>query len=397
MSDPDLASSEFKANPWDFFASLRGEQPVRSIELRNGATAWLITRYDDAMAVLADARFAKDPSKATGAKPPWLPGALRALSRNMLDLDEPDHRRLRNLVQKAFTPRVVEELRPRIESIAAELLDRIAHRGHRADLIADYAAPIPVTIIAELLGVRQRDRAKFQRWSSHLVAADTSAWHKLRAIPSGIAFILFLRRLIRQRRTALQDDLLSRLIEVQDEGDRLNADELLAMCFLLLVAGHETTVNLIGNGVLALLQHPEEMARLRSDPALIGPAIEEMLRYGSPLQMATERYAVDAVNVSGVTIPKGSLVYVVLAAANRDGDAFPDADRFNITRLPNRHLAFGHGIHYCLGAPLARLEGQIAIRALLDRFSEIALVGEARLRWRRGLVLRGVESLPVRF
>ena len=398
-NDPDYAGSAFKAAPYERWAMLRRHAPIHHVRLRNGAKAWLITRYDDAVAALAHPHLAKDPLKAkseTGSKPPWLPGPLRALSRNMLDLDEPDHRRLRSLVQKAFTPRVVEELRPRIESIAGELLDAIERRGTgTADLIADYAAPLPVTVIAELLGVEHSDRRKFHRWSNHIVAADTSAWHKLRAVPAAFAFIMFLRRLIRSRRFALGEDLLSRLIEVQDAGDRLSAHELLAMCFLLLVAGHETTVNLIGNGVLALLDNPEQMTRLRDEPELIAPAVEEMLRYRSPLQMATERYATANVEIGGIRIARGSLVYVVLASANRDDETFADAARFDITREPNRHLAFGHGIHYCLGAPLARLEGQIAIRMLLERFSAIEPAGQAGLVWRRGLVLSGVESLPV--
>ncbi len=231
--EPDLASSAFKADPYVHWTLLRDLAPVHSIRLRNGAVAWLVSRYDDAVAALGNPQFVKDPVKAKGdggSRPPWLPGPLRALSRNMLDLDEPDHRRLRNLVQKAFTPRVVEEMRPRIEAIASSLLDAIDRRNdNSADLIADYAAPIPVTVIAELLGVDATDRAKFHRWSNHVVAADTSVWHKLRAIPSGLAFILFLRRLIRERRLALGDDLLSGLIQVQDAGDRLSSDELLAM------------------------------------------------------------------------------------------------------------------------------------------------------------------------
>jgi cytochrome P450 len=401
--DPDLASAAFKGAPYKYWGLLRKCAPVHRVKLRNGGAAWLITRYDDAVKVLASAEFAKDPLKArsdTGSKPPpWLPGPLRALGRNMLDLDEPDHRRLRMFVQKAFTPRVVEELRPRIESITADLLDEIERRGSgRADLIAEYAAPLPVTVIAELLGVAEEDRRKFHRWSNHVVAADTSTWHKLRAIPSGIAFILFLRRLIQHRRRALGDDLLSGLISVQDAGDRLSSDELLAMCFLLLVAGHETTLNLIGNGVLALLENSKEMARLREQPELIGSAVEEMLRYSSPLQMATERYTTANVEVGGIRIPRGALVYVVLSAANRDEDVFADAPHFDIARQPNHHLAFGHGIHHCLGAALARLEGQIAIRMLLERFRRIELrpTASGKLRWRRGLVLRGLESLPVR-
>lgn len=402
LANPDLASPAFKANPFEHFALLRDSAPVQRVRLRNGATAWLITRYEDAITALGNAELAKDPLKARSdphSKPPWLPGPLRAVSRNMLDLDEPDHRRLRGLVQKAFTPRVVEELRPRIESIASERLDVIERRRSPfTDLIGEYAAPIPITVIAELLGVKEGDRPRFQRWSNQIVAADTSALHKLRAIPAALSFILFLRRLIRDRRLALGDDLLSAWIDVRESGDRLSSDELLSMCFLLLIAGHETTVNLIGNGVLALLENPEQMMRLRNDQTLIAPAVEEMLRYGSPVQLATERYATTDVHVAGVAIPRGALVYVVLASANRDGAAFPDAALFDVSRQPNRHLAFGHGIHYCLGAPLARLEGQIAIRALLDRFSRIELAqpGTTALQWRRGLVIRGVESLPVR-
>jgi cytochrome P450 PksS len=398
----DLASPAFKASPYEYWQMLREHAPVQRISLSGGGAAWLISRYDDAMSVLGDARFAKDPLKAradAGSTPPWMPGPLRALSRNMLDLDEPDHRRLRSLVQKAFTPRVVEEMRPRIEAIAARLLDSIERRNDgRSDLIAEFAAPLPVTVIAEMLGVPESDRVKFHRWSNHIVAADTSRWHKLRAIPSGIAFILFLRRLIRERRAAPGSDLLSRLIEVQEAGDHLSDDELLAMCFLLLVAGHETTVNLIGNGVLALLENPVQMTRLRATPELTEAAVEEMLRYHSPLQLATERYTTAELTVRGTTIPRGALVFVALSSANRDETAFADAAQFDLSRQPNRHLAFGHGIHYCLGAPLARLEGQIAIRSLLDRFSRIDLLSapSSTLRWRRGLVLRGLESLPVR-
>jgi cytochrome P450 len=395
-SHPDFSSAKFKAEPHGYFAELRRAAAVHEVELRHGSRAWFVVRYDDAVSVLANPLFAKDPANARGGRPPWLPGPLRALSRNMLDIDEPDHRRLRNLVQKAFTPRIVEELRPRIAEIAARLLnDAQERRRNEIDLIADYASPIPVTVIAEMLGVQESDRKKFRQWSEHIVAADTSVWHKLRAIPAGIRFIVFLRRLIRDRRKTPGNDLLSRLIEVHDSGDRLTSDELLAMCFLLLVAGHETTVNLIGNGMLALLRHPAEMARLRSEPNLLASAVEEMLRFDGPLQMATERYARADVEVSGVTIPKGALVYVVLASANRDEATFAEADSFKIARDPNRHLAFGHGIHYCLGAPLARLEGQIAIQMLLQRFGNIESAHDA-LHWRRGLVMRGLGSLPVR-
>lgn len=398
--DPDIGGPAFKGAPYSYWAHLRASTRVHRIRLRNGSAAWLVSRYEDAIAVLGNPQLSKDPLKAKGdgaSKPPWLPGPLRALSRNMLDLDEPDHRRLRSLVQKSFTTRIVDEMRPRIERIASDLLDAIERRGRNsADLIAEYAAPIPVTVIAELLGVANEDRPKFHRWSNDIVAADTSLWHKLRAIPIAFAFVRFLRRLIRERRHALQDDLLSRLIEVQDEGDHLSGDELLSMCFLLLIAGHETTVNLIGNGLLALLEHPEQMQRLREQPALIPSAIEEMLRFSSPVQLATEQYATAAVTIGDMTIPRGALVYVVLASANRDDKVFPSSTEFEPDRQPNRHLAFGHGVHYCLGAPLARVEGEIAIRLILQRFTQIRLARPAsQITWRRGVVLRGVVSLPV--
>jgi cytochrome P450 PksS len=324
-----------------------------------------------------------------------MPATLRALSRNMLDLDGPDHRRLRGLVQKAFTPAMVDGMRERVTAICDSLLDRL-EIADRPDLIRDYALPLPVTIIAEILGVPEDQRRDFQRWSNAVVAADSSTWHLLRAIPSCLAFLRFLRKLVRRKRIDPGNDLLSRLTTVEEAGDHLSEDELLAMAFLLLIAGHETTVNLIGNGMLALLEHPAELERLRSDPRLMTSAVEEMLRFSSPLQMATERYAREDVVVSGVRIPRGSLVYVLLASANRDPSAFPDADRFDIAREPNRHLAFGFGIHFCLGAPLARAEGQIAIARLLQRFATVKLdVPTAKLRWRRGLILRGLESLQV--
>jgi cytochrome P450 PksS len=360
--------------------------------------AWLITRYDDALAVLLDPRFAKNPSTTEGAEPAflrWLPATLRAVSRNMLDLDPPDHRRLRGFVQRAFTPAMVDAMRERVTAVCDSLLDGL-EAANLPDLIRDYALPLPVTIIAEMLGVPEHQRRDFQRWSSAVVAADSSTWHFLRAIPSSLAFLRFLRKLVRSKRNEPSNDLLSKLTQVEEEGDHLSEDELLAMAFLLLIAGHETTVNLIGNGMLALFEHPTQLEQLRSAPHLIASAVEEMLRFSSPLQLASERYTREEVIVRGVRIPRGSLVYVALASANRDEATFPHADRFDIAREPNRHLAFGHGIHFCLGAPLARAEGQIAITRLLQRFTALKLAGpNPKLKWRRGLILRGLESLPV--
>lgn len=395
----DLASPEFKADPYPFFARLRETAPVCRVILPGRQTAWLITRYDDVAGALKDGRFAKDPNNALtpdqAARQPWVPKMFRPLTRNMLDLDPPDHTRLRGLVQKAFTPRLVERMRERVASLTGELLDAALRRGS-FDLIRDYALPIPTTIISEMLGVPAGDRHRFHRWSEVIVATSPSGPGMAKAIPSVFFFLRYIRRLVRARRAEPRDDLVSALAKAEEAGDQLSEDELLAMIFLLLVAGHETTVNLIGNGALALMRHPGQMERLRGDPSLVKTAVEELLRYESPLVTATERFAREDIPIAGVVIPRGELVYAVLASANRDPRQFPEADTLDVAREPNRHLAFGLGIHYCLGAPLARLEGEIAIAALLRRAPGLRLaVPPERLRWRRGLVLRGLESLPV--
>jgi cytochrome P450 PksS len=401
IADADIASPAFKANPYPYFARLRAEAPVRQVTLRDGQHAWLVTRHDDVAAVLKDDRFVKDKAHALtpdqAARQPWIPAAFRPLMRNMLDSDPPDHTRLRTLVHKAFTPRLVEGLRPRVQALCDELLDAASARG-RVDLIGDYALPLPTTIIAEMLGVPAGDRRRFHRWSKAIVSIDPSAWGRLKVIPSVLAFLRFIRHLVAARRAEPRDDLLGALVTAEEAGERLSEDELLAMVFLLLVAGHETTVNLIGNGTLALLDHPEQRERLRADPALIRSAIEELLRYDGPLMTASERYPREDVPVAGVTIPRGGLVFAALASANRDERQFDRPDTLDLAREPNRHLAFGLGPHYCLGAPLARLEGQIAIATLLRRAPGLRLAApRPTLRWRRGLVLRGLESLPVTF
>lgn len=299
------------------------------------------------------------------------------------------------MVQKAFTPRLVEQLRRRVQHLADRLLDDLRERTH-FHLIRNYALPIPTTIIAEMLGVPVEDRHRFHRWSKAIVSINTSVRGTLLVLPHVWAFLRLIRRLIRSKRAASADDLLSALVQAKEAGDRLSEDELVAMVFLLLVAGHETTVNLIGNGMLALLQHSDQLARLRAEPALLKPAVEELLRFSGPLETASERYAREDVTVAGVTIPGGEQVFAAVASANRDDRQFPDPDRLDITREPNRHLAFGLGPHFCIGAPLARLECQVAIGSLLWRLPGLRLaVPPGALRWRRGLVLRGLESLPV--
>jgi cytochrome P450 PksS len=395
----NITSPDFKANPYPFYARLRAEAPVHRVTLPDGQTAWLVTRYDDVVAVLKDERFAKDRtnalSKAQLARQPWMPAFFRPLTRNMLDLDAPDHTRLRGLVHKAFTPRLVEQMRDRIQALTDDLLDQVARRG-RMDLIRDYAQPVPTTIIAEMLGVPVTDRHRFQRWSNTLVTLGGSRWGVLLSIPSVWMFLRYIRQLIQARRAQPRDDLISALIQAEEAGQQLSEDELVAMVVLLLIAGHETTVNLIGNGTLALLQHPEQWEQLRNDPALIRSAVEELLRFASPVETATERYAREAVTIAGVTIPRGELVFAVIASANRDERQFADPDKLDITREPNKHLAFGLGAHYCLGAALARMEGQIAISTLRRRAPGLRLAVEpGALRWRSGLVLRGLKALPV--
>jgi cytochrome P450 len=313
----------------------------------------------------------------------------------MLDLDPPDHTRLRSLVQQAFSPRAVDAMRPRIERLANELVDQFGRR-RQIDLVHDYALPIPTLIIAEMLGVDPRDRHKIHRWSSTILTATSSRVGNFRAIPSVYFFIRYMRKLIHQRRRQPQDDLISFLVAAHEAGDRMTDDELLAMIMLLIVAGHETTVNLIASGMLALLQHPDQLAKLRSDPSLIRTAVEELLRFAAPVETATERFARESVTLSGVTIPQDGLVLAAIASANRDESKFDRPDELDITRDPNKHLAFGLGIHFCLGASLARLEAQIAIGTLLARTNALHLALPAdTLRWRSGLVLRGLKALPV--
>jgi cytochrome P450 PksS len=362
----------------------------------DGHLAWLITRYDDALNAFRDKRLSKDIANL-GEKPPWVPKYFEPLARNMLDLDDPDHARLRTLVHKAFTPKLIETLRTSIETITEELIKSAKPHG-RMDLIAEFALPLPVAVISQMLGIPKREQDKFHRWSKTIVSSQSSQAGALKAIPSVISFLRYIRRLVRLRQMHPENDLTTALVQAEEAGDRMNMDEMLAMIFLLLIAGHETTVNLIGNGMLALLTHPEQMEKLHADSSLVASAVEEMLRFDSPVEMATERYTKEKIEVSGVAIPAGARVYVVIASANRDEQQFERADEFDITRSNNRHLSFGMGTHYCLGAPLARIEGQIAITALLKHMPKLRLrVPYNEIRWRPGLVLRGVKALPVGF
>ncbi|MDX6382129.1 MAG: hypothetical protein QOI57_3153 [Rubrobacteraceae bacterium] len=405
MSQPpqvDLFSPDFKANPYPAYAQLRSTAPIHRVTLPDGRAIWLVTRYEDVAAVFKDERFVKDWRSAVTpeqlAQIPPIPEVMKPLSRNMLDMDPPDHERLRALVSKAFTPRLIERMRPRVQAIADALLDAAQDKGEM-DLIDDYAFPLPITVIAELLGVPVEDRNKFREWSDAAVSGNaTQEYVEKILIPHMQAFTDYLRAMFEEKRKNPKDDLISALVRAEEAGDKLSEDELLAMVFLLLIAGHETTVNLIGNGMLALLQHPDQLQKLKNDPSLIKPAIEELLRYDGPVETSTERFTREDVVIGGTLIPKGEMVMVVIASADHDPERFPEPDALDVTRADNKHLAFGKGIHFCLGAPLARMEGQIAINTLLRRMPDLRLKDSPEsLTWRPGLVLRGLKGLPVEF
>jgi cytochrome P450 PksS len=395
---PNLGSAEFKANPYPFYARLRAEAPVYHARLSNRQSAWLVTRYDDVLAVLKDERLVKDRANTAApgqpVKQPWMPGLLKPLARNMLDLDGADHARLRGLVHKVFTPRLIEQMRGQIQARCDNLLDRAQPKGG-VELVREYALALPLGVITDLLGIPAADRAQFARWSQTIVATSSTA-QLLRALPAIWRLTRYLRALFERRRADPRDDLVTGLVQAEEAGDRLSQDELLAMVVILLIAGHETTVNLIASGTLALLEHPGELARLRQSPELIKPAVEELVRFCSPVELATERYAREELTIAGVSIPRGDMVLAVLGSANHDERQFADPERLDIAREPNRHLAFGQGVHYCVGSPLARMEGQIAISTLLARMPNLRLQQPAdRLRWRRQLFLRGLERLPL--
>ncbi len=396
----DVTDATFKANPFPFYAQLRAEAPVFPVKLSTRQRAWLITRYDDVLNILKDERFAKDRRNAMTPeqlkKLPWIPPMFKPLEHNMLDLDSPDHTRLRALVHKAFTPRMIEQMRDQIQALTNELLDAAEPNGGM-DLIADFALPLPLTMIGRILGVPAEDNHKFHRWTKTLLSAGTNMNYVV-VIPSIMRFMGYMKKLIKERRAHPKDDLVTALVQAKDGSDKLSEDEVLAMIFLLLIAGHETTVNLIGSGSLALLQHPDQLEKLRSEPAVIKPAIEELVRFVCPVEMATERYAREDITIAETTIPRGELVMAVIGSANRDANYFDNPDSLDITRQNNKHLAFGQGAHYCLGASLARLEGQIAISTLVQRMPNLHLsIAPDQLHWRGTFVVRGLEALPVLF
>jgi cytochrome P450 len=394
--DIDFASATFKRDPFPTYAKLRVDTPVVNFQAGGlaGGNAYGVLHYADVSALIKDNRFVKDPVNA-GLPPLRMPGFMKPLTRNMLGMDDPDHARLKKLVMAAFTPRRVDQMRERTSITSAKLLDQLAHRK-QIDLIADYALPLPVTVISDLLGVPTQDQAKFARWSGALIHAGRSQLSGLLALPGILRFLRYLKSLIALKRMDPKDDLVSALVAAESGGDTLSSEELMAMVAILLSAGHETTVNLIGNGIHTLLTHPDALQQLRAAPQIITSAVEELLRFSSPVATLTHRYAKEDVEIAGVHIPKGSLVFGFVASANRDDQQFENAETLDLTRTANRHLSFGEGGHYCVGASLARMEGAIAINDLLKRFPNMKLAQPAEsLRWTEGLVLRGLARLPV--
>ena len=385
-------SSRAIQDPYPTYARLRARSPVHSSRLLE---AWVFTRYADVEAILRDyRRFSNMPSNRRVPKrqrtfvPPrtdW----------TMLFLDPPEHTRLRALVNQAFTPRAVDALEPHIRTIMRELLDDMEDPAG-FDLMAAVANPLPVIVIAEMLGVPPKDRARFKHWSNaraRMLEPMITPQERERAVAAGESLDAYFMPIIKARRREPRDDIVCALALAEEEGDSLTEREMLTMLRLLLIAGNETTTNLIGNGVLALLQHPEQLAMLREDPSRIPAAVEELLRFDTPVQLDI-RAVLEDCEMHGVTLRRGDGAVLAIGAANRDAEVFDEPERLDIERSRGSNISFGRGVHHCLGAPLARLEGRIALEVLLERFSSIRLL-TGRPAFRRGIVLRGLESLPV--
>jgi cytochrome P450 len=373
-------------DPHLLFARLSGEAPVHRASMPDGSQAWIVTRYDDVREGLADPRLSLDKRHAGSYRGLRLPPALDA---NLLNMDPPDHTRLRRLVSGAFAPRRVDQLRPRIQQITDELVDVIEADGE-ADLVAGFAEPLPITVICELFGIPVAVRADLRAWTTTLLAGGADGRDAVHNI------VRLLTGLIRARREEPTDDLLSAMVTARDDGDRLSEDELTSLAFLVLFAGYENTVNLLANGALALLSRPEQLAALRADPALIVSAVEELLRHQTPAPLAIRRFPVEDLRIGGVTIPAGETVYLAVSSANRDPARFTDPDELRLDRAEAAHLSLGHGIHYCLGAGLARLEATIALGTLIRRLPRLRLaVAPQELSWLPSFRTRSLRHLPV--
>jgi cytochrome P450 len=396
----DLTSHTFKADPHPTYAALRQEAPLCQHAEANGNRFWLVTRYADAVAVSrAHHHFVKNyRNTLTATERAQLPlesSFEQMLNSHMLNQDGADHARLRGLVNKAFGARNVNQLRSRIQMIADGLLDQVQAAG-QMELLEAFALPLPITVIAELLGIPPADHNQFRVFSNAFISSAQTAEEQMQQGQVIMDFIAYLGQLFAERRHSPQADLITALLQAEEAGESLSEEELYSMVILLIVAGHETTVNLIGNGILTLLQHPAHWASLRADPSLIPAAVEELLRYDGPIDHSTARYAAEDVEIGGQCIHRGEQVVISRTAINRDPAQFAEPETLDFHRPENRHLSFGLGVHYCLGAALARLEMEVALHTLLRRMPNLRLtVPVATLTWRQVALLRGLERLPV--
>jgi cytochrome P450 len=401
----ELYSHEFRQNSHTVFAQMRANDPVIKQAGLDGTTPiWFVTRYAEVQQVLADdEHFVRDPGLVYSAearekifgKPNELIDNM--MNNHMLNKDGDDHRRLRSLVSKAFTPKVIQNMRPRIAAIATELLDKVQANG-KMELISDFAFPLPITVIAELLGIPLHNQNQFRIWSNAFVRPAITEEEQQAAFVLLQEFATYMQNLVADRRLHPGDDLLSGLIHVEEAGDRLSQSELFSMLSLLIVAGHETTVSLIGNAVLALLQSPQVRDEIMNNQALIPAAVEEFLRYDSPVERPLTRIVKEDITLGGWQLKRGDLIIPIIGSANRDETQFPTAAMLDIHRKPNSHIAFGKGAHYCLGAPLARLEGEIALRVLFERFPDLRLdIAAEDLEWRDVPTFRSLVRLPVKW
>ncbi|MGO4617425.1 cytochrome P450 [Nocardia sp. 2YAB30] len=397
MNRFDLWGEQMRVDPLPTLALMRAEVPIaRLFNPHQGAPEWRVTRYADVVELLRDPRFTKDKRKLSDqARSRYFRiTEFDRLDKHMLYADPPEHTRMRALVARAFTPRRISELRPRIAEATTRLLD-LAERQDSVDLLDALAFRLPITVLVELIGVPIEDQERFREWTRILIAPPSEGdFDALRRM--AIEFQQYLEEFLALRRRRPRDDLTSALIEAQTHGDRLSSVELMSMVFLLIAAGFETTGNLIGNGVWALLRHPAELRRLRAAPELIESAIEEVLRYCPPVANSTGAFPLTDVEFRGTVIPAEELVVASLLSAHHDQAQFPEPDRFDITRTPNRHLGFGLGLHFCLGASLARIEATVAIGTLVQRFPGLRLAADPdTLRWKNGVFVNGLECLPV--
>lgn len=396
----NLASAQFKEDAYEIYKESRKKQPILFVNQVEIGKEWLITRYEDALPLLKDNRLKKDWTNvfSQDIKNMYLSvDNSDHLTTHMLNSDPPNHSRLRSLVQKAFTPKMIAQLDGRIERIADDLISDIERKG-TLNLVDDYSFPLPIIVISEMLGIPKEDQAKFRIWS-HAVIASPETPEEIKETEKQLSeFITYLQYLVDIKRKEPKEDLVSALILAESEGHKLSARELYSMIMLLIVAGHETTVNLITNTVLALLENPNQLQLLKDNPKLIDSTIEEGLRYYSPVEVTTARWAAEPFQIHHQTIQKGDMVIIALASANRDETVFENPEIFDITRENNRHIAFGHGSHFCLGAPLARLEAKIAITTLFNRMPELKIKGNREeIKWQGNYLMRSLEELPLTF